>query len=43
MMRPFVGNLLKGYDAAQRISTRITRGFGKAGMCAMEDTSTKVV
>jgi hypothetical protein len=33
MMRSLRWKLSKGYDAAWRISTRITRGIGNAGMC----------
>jgi hypothetical protein len=43
MMRPLRWKLSKGYDAAQKNSTRIARGVGNAGMCVNEDTSTKVV
>jgi hypothetical protein len=33
----------KDYDAAWKISTRIARRAGNAGMCVNDDTSTKVV
>jgi len=36
MMRPLVWKLSGGYDAARRISTRITRGSSNAGMCVNE-------
>jgi hypothetical protein len=43
MMRPLRWKPSKGYDVAGKISTRIARGVGNAGMCVNEATSTKVV
>ena len=36
MMRPLRWKPSKGYDASRKISTRITCGFGKAGMSLMK-------